>query len=324
MKHNWILPVLAGLLGVFAIGYAIHNQRAEPALPPPVPPPSSPFGHTVAGAGMVEASTEASGTGNISVGSQLAGVVTKVAVRINQEVKEGDLLFELDPRITEATLKVHEVNVKVNEALVNAAEAVRKTNQDQWDRDKRLDKYSLADQDRVAHYQLMLNSEAQLAVAKANLDLAKAQVAQDRTTLAVLKVQAPVSGTILQVNVRPGEYVSTFAGQTLILMGNIQPMHVRVNVDEEDLPRLKLAVPAHAKVRGDARQEVVPLRFVRVEPYVVPKASLTGANTERVDTRVVQLIYAVERDPKRTTQPPVLVGQLLDVFIDTRDEASGK
>ena len=75
--------------------------------------------------------------------------------------------------------------------------------------------------------------------------------------------------------------------QSLILMGNLQPLHVRVNVDEEDLPRLKLYAPARAKIRGDARQEEVPLSFFRLEPYVVPKTSLTGVNTERVDTRVV-------------------------------------
>ena len=73
----------------------------------------------------------------------------------------------------------------------------------------------------------------------------------------------------------------------MILMGNLQPLHVRVNVDEEDLPRLKLYAPARAKIRGDARQEEVPLSFFRLEPYVVPKTSLTGVNTERVDTRVV-------------------------------------
>jgi HlyD family secretion protein len=52
------------------------------------------------------------------------------------------------------------------------------------------------------------------------------------------------------------------------------------------------------------------LRFVRVEPYVVPKKSLTGENTERVDTRVLQVIYAVENP-----DPPLYVGQQLDVFI---------
>jgi hypothetical protein len=63
-------------------------------------------------------------------------------------------------------------------------------------------------------------------------------------------------------------------------------------------------------VRGNAALKT-SLRFVRIEPFVVPKRSLTGDSTERVDTRVLQVIYRVERDDL-----PLFVGQQLDVFID--------
>ena len=158
-------------------------------------------------------------------------------------------------------------------------------------------------------------------IAAANVAQARAQVEQAKTILDLLRVRAPVDGTILQVNVRPGEYVSTFSGQSLILMGNLQPLHVRVNVDEEDLPRLKLYAPARAKIRGDPSQQEVPLSFVRLEPYVLPKTSLTGVNTERVDTRVVQLIYAVDPENPLVLDSKILVGQLMDVFIDSSPSA---
>jgi hypothetical protein len=101
-------------------------------------------------------------------------------------------------------------------------------------------------------------------------------------------------------------------------MGNLHPLHVRVNVDEEDVPRLRLHAPARGKVRGDLSQEEIPLTFVRLEPYVVPKTSLTGQNTERVDTRVAQVIYALDPQNHLVRENKVLVGQLVDVFIDTR------
>ena len=53
------------------------------------------------------------------------------------------------------------------------------------------------------------------------------------------------------------------------------------------------------------------VQFVRIEPYVIPKVSLTGASTERVDTRVLQVIYKLDR-PK---DQPLYVGQQVDVFI---------
>jgi multidrug resistance efflux pump len=138
------------------------------------------------------------------------------------------------------------------------------------------------------------------------------------TQLALLEIRAPVTGTILQINVRPGESISASPGQSLIVMGNLDPYHVRVSIDEEDIPRLKLNAPARGKLRGDLQQREVPMRFVRIEPYVIPKTSLTGANTERVDTRVMQLIYAVDPANPLVQEKKVLVGQLLDVFIDVK------
>jgi RND family efflux transporter MFP subunit len=324
MIRKYVLPLLAAGMLIFAVAHALYTQRTEPDTSPPVPPPLSPFGDTVAGAGMVEPSTEASGTSNIAIGSQLAGAVTKVAVSVGQDVKAGDLLFELDPRQTEADLKVREANLLVSQAQLAAADATFRTLQDQWERDKKLDRATLPDESRIAHYEAMRNSEAQVNLAQSNVALARAQVEQNRTTLALLKVQAPVDGTILQVNVRPGEYVSTFGGQSLILLGNLRPLHVRVNVDEEDLPRLRLHAPARAKLRGDTRQEEIPLTYVRLEPYVVPKTSLTGTNTERVDTRVVQVIYAIDPTNHLVQEKKILVGQLVDVYIDTRPTSQPK
>ncbi|MBN9120159.1 MAG: efflux RND transporter periplasmic adaptor subunit [Planctomycetes bacterium] len=316
---KYVLPLIALGMLIFSVAHALSVQRPEPRTPPPVSPPQSPFGDTVAGAGMVEPSTEASGTGNIAVGSQLAGTVTRVAVRVGQEVRAGDPLFELDARLTEAELKVREATVAVTEAQVRVAEANLKAALDTYERAKQTRAGGASsEQDYVTAEQAHESGRAQLAQARANVQQARAQVAQSLTQLQILKIRAPVDGTVIQVNVRPGEYVATVAGQSLVLMGNLRPLHVRVNVDEEDLPRLKLAAPARAKIRGDLAQTEVPLTFVRLEPFIVPKTSLTGVNTERVDTRVVQVIFAVDPENPLVQQKKVLVGQLVDVFIDAR------
>jgi hypothetical protein len=83
-----------------------------------------------------------------------------------------------------------------------------------------------------------------------------------------------------------------------------------VDVDEHEAWRVREGATAVGHVRGNAAIET-PLRFVRFEPFVVPKQSLTGDSTERVDTRVLQVIYRVDRD-----NAPLFVGQQLDVFID--------
>jgi HlyD family secretion protein len=66
-----------------------------------------------------------------------------------------------------------------------------------------------------------------------------------------------------------------------------------------------------AYLRGN-RDIGADLTFYRIEPYVIPKKSLTGDSTERVDTRVLQVLYTFEPGEK-----PIYVGQQMDVFIET-------
>ncbi len=173
---------------------------------------------------------------------------------------------------------------------------------------------------KVAHARaaLALFSEsgggASIAVGRAVVEQAKAAVSLAQRDLELRTVRAPIDGTVLQVNVRPGEYAQAGgSGQPLIVMGALDPLYLRVDVDEADIPRWRPGAPATASVRGDA-QHPMRLVFVRQEPLVVPKRALSGLGTERVDTRVMQVIYQIE-----TAGASVLPGQQLDVFI----EASG-
>ena len=133
---------------------------------------------------------------------------------------------------------------------------------------------------------------------------------QTQTELDRLVIRALVDGEVLQVNVRPGEFVGAPPSQALVVLGNVTQLHVRVDIDEYDIPRFVADAPARATLKGQP-DDSFPLKFVRIEPYVVPKKSLTGDNTERVDTRVLQVIYAIDTGGKR-----LFVGQQLDVFID--------
>ena len=152
---------------------------------------------------------------------------------------------------------------------------------------------------------------ASIAVELAAIEQARAAVKLAETDLELRTVRAPDDGTVLQVNLRPGEFAQAGAlSQALMVLGRTDPMHVRIDIDEADIPRYRQGAPATASVRGEAHRRM-KLTFVRIEPLVVPKRSLSGYATERVDTRVMQVIYAIE--PDRLT---VLAGQQLDVFIE--------
>lgn len=153
---------------------------------------------------------------------------------------------------------------------------------------------------------------ATLAVDEAAVEQARRMLETAEIDLALLTVRAPIDATVLQVNVRPGEYA--FAGTVLtplIILGNLDPLYVRVDIDEGDVARFSPAAPAYATLRGQPNERM-QLKFVRVEPIVVPKRSLTGVAGERVDTRVLRVIYALPSDAGQAFS-----GQQVDVFIES-------
>jgi multidrug efflux pump subunit AcrA (membrane-fusion protein) len=354
MIRKYGLPLGAALMLFFAVYQVVLAQQKPPKLQPPVPPARAPFGNGVAGAGLVEAQTE-----NISVGTNLPGIVTKVLVKVGQKVKEGDALFMVDDRALKADRLVKQQSLDSAQAqleklrqlprkeevpaLEAKVEEMRANLADQQDQLKRArllyTRGATGDEERVrremgtasAREQLR-KAEADLAltnagawkpdlrIAEVSVGLAEAQLKQTETDLERLTVRALVDGEVLQVNVRPGEYVATQAGQALIVLGSVTQLHVRVDVDEHDIPRLPKDLekaPARAMLRGEPGEQFA-LRFVHVEPYVIPKKSLTGDNTERVDTRVLQVIYRLEPGQRR-----VYVGQQLDVYVEGAQHSPG-
>lgn len=150
-----------------------------------------------------------------------------------------------------------------------------------------------------------------VATQRAQVAQLRAQLGQAETTLARLTVRAPITGTVLQVKVRVGEFAQAGAlAQPLMTMGDVDRLHVRVDIDESEAPRFVSGSPARISVRGRASQSVIA-EFVRVEPVMTAKRSLSGDVTERVDTRVLQVLYRL--DPAVL---PAQIGQLVDVFIE--------
>lgn len=353
---KFVLPLLAAVMLGFSVVQVVRTQQTPAAPPPPIEPPRTPFGHTVAGAGIVEAETE-----NISVGSALSGIVLEVYVpveRVGKIVEPGEPLFLVDNRSLKAQLEYQKANLASaeaqlrrlemqprpeelppSEAKVGAAKSNLQMQLDLAERNRQLmGSRSVSQEDyqqkmlatKMARYQYLQAEaehtllkagawEADKAVARAAVEMAKAQIQQTQTELGRALVRAPVRGKILQVNVRPGEYVGAPPSQALVVLGSVARLHVRVDVDEHDIPRaypfFRPGVPAYASPHGDPAHKI-PLRFVRVEPYVVPKKSLTGDNTERVDTRVLQVIYQLEG-----SDTGLYVGMQVDAFLNTDPKA---
>jgi multidrug resistance efflux pump len=343
--RKYIIPLVAVAGVLFAFWTVLQSAKPISPAKPISEPARSPYSTKISGSGIVEASTR-----NIAIGSPIAGIVTRVFVSVGSKVKAGDPLFILDDRKQQADLSVRQAALaEVRTRLKRLEEAPRKEElPPAFERVKEAEAIledlrfqlrimeGIADKRAVSVEELnrrrysVQAAEARLARARADLRLlqagswkedlkvaradvakAEAEVNAARVEIDRLMLRAPVAGEILQVNIRPGEFAqSGVAAHPLLLLGNLDKLHVRVDIDENDAWRFNPKAKATAFVRGQPKFQTA-LTFEYVEPYVIPKRSLTGDSTERVDTRVIQVIYSFERGIL-----PVYPGQQMDVFIE--------
>jgi len=345
------IPVIAAIAFVFAVGAVLAMKPVRHPEPPPSAPPATKFESSVGAVGLVEANTE-----NIDVGCAVSGMVTQLFVKAGDRVRTGQKLFSLDDRDLEAELRLKKMTLenvraqlaklkaeprpeelppleaKVTEAQALVADAevqVQLIESVTDSRAVRKEDVLRRRQNYEAAKARLAQAEKDLALTKAgawapDLEIARTQVAQaeaavhqDEVNIERLTTRAPIEGTILQNKVRLGQYAQCGPlNEPLMILGSVTPFHVRVDVDEHDSWRVRGGAAAVGSPRGNGSLKI-PLEFVRFEPYVIPKKSLTGDSTERVDTRVLEVIYRV-----KDQNAPLNVGQQMDVYIEAPKTAS--
>lgn len=350
---RYIVPIVAILSLTLAVAWALASKPVHKPTVPPSPPPESTSENTVAAVGLVEPASE-----NIELSCSVSGMVTGLYVKAGDQVKKGQRLFTVDDRDVASQLGVKRAalalaqarlekleqapraeeippaEAKVDEAKTQLADAEvqvklihsvsdRRAVREEDVKRRELNYEAAKARLKQAEKDLALLKagtwKPDLRIARAEVEQAAAEVRQLETELARLTMVAPVDGTILQNKVRLGQYAQCGPlAEPLMIFGGGTELHVRTDVDESDAWRVPAGAQAVAYLRGNS-QVHFPLEFVRFEPYVIPKKSLTGDAAERVDTRVLQVIYRF-RDPKAS----VFDGQQVDVYIANARPVNGK
>ena len=256
-----------------------------------------------------------------------------------QQKSQAEAAFAL---LQELKAQPRPENLKVAEAQVEAASANLKNAQDQFD--KQMKSYEL-DPKSVSRDALDNVGNA-LKMAKANLEVTQKQYeltkagawiydinnqerqynalskayAASNALLSKYTVKAPADGVALSITAAAGSYVSpqgtydTYSqgAAPIIVMGAPQGyLGVRVYVDEILVHRLPDASHMHATMFIRGTSISATLEFVRVQPYVSPKIELSNQRAERVDVRVLPVIFKFEQTKKLNLYP----GQLVDVYV---------
>jgi HlyD family secretion protein len=233
-------------------------------------------------------------------------------------------------------------NLEIAKAQVELATANLKTGQDQLEKQRK--SYELYP--KSVSKSDMDNAENAVKVARASLEVAQKQYEltkagawvydirnqenqynaskkayiSSNALLAKYVIKAPSDGVILSINAAVGSYISTQGtydtysqgSKPVLVMGDPQNyMGVRCYIDEILIQKLPQSSEMKAEmfIRGtDVR---IPLQYIRVQPYVSPKVQLSSQRTERVDVRVLPVIFRFEKPGNANVYP----GQLVDVYI---------
>ena len=303
----WLLILTAVAGAAASVRLVLTSRKTIPAAVPLSEPPRAPFPKSIGGRGLVESVNE-----NVRIAAAVPALVAKVNVKVGDTVKAGDVLVEQDTRDAAALVTSQEAELAALQTQLDEAGVSLADKRDQWERTQKLIATGVASEDEKQRKLFaMRTSEAQSASMKSRIVGAQAQLSRAKVQLDLLTIRAPRDGRILQVNTRAGEYAAPTSAEPILILGQTEELQLRTDIDEDNASRVLPGMAAKAYIKG-RRDVEIPLRFVRIEPYIVPKKSLTGESVERVDTRVLQIIYRFDR-PKIAG---IYVGQQMDVFLD--------
>lgn len=254
------------LLLAAAAGYYFWQQSQQRnAAPSYVTEPASKGDLTL----TVTANGTLQPTRSVSIGSELSGTVLRVLVDVNDRIKKGQVLVELDTaKLNDQVLRSKAALASAQAQLAQAVATVKesKASLARLEEVARLSGGKVPsktelDSARAAHERAV----AAEASARANVDAARASLATDETNRSKASIRSPTDGVVLTRSVDPGNAVAaSLQAVTLFTVAeDLRQMRLQVNVDEADVGRVKVGQPASFTVSAFPSRRF-PAKITRV------------------------------------------------------------
>jgi len=299
----------------------------------------------ICAAGKVEPVSE-----EIKIASQLSGVLREVPVEEGQHLQKGQPIAILDnadyaARVAAARATVavrqseldrvvngareqerHEASAAVEEAKAvladTRAEMLRRQSlfqtgdisRSDWERAQREYQVAEARVNQATEHHAFLDAPArddERAKAAANLELARAQLAESEALLAKTIVRAPFEGAVLKRFRKAGEVVSDKGDTPIVSFGDDSRLRVRVDVDETDVAKVRMGDRAYFTAQAFGDQKFWG-HVVRIGRQLGKKNVETDDPAEKVDTKILETLVDLDG------HPPLPSGLRMDSFLLTK------
>ncbi|MHA6576630.1 efflux RND transporter periplasmic adaptor subunit [Pseudomonas yamanorum] len=260
--------------------------------------------------GDIESSVTALGTLQprryVDVGAQASGQIQKIHVEAGDEVKEGQLLVEIDPSTQKAKLDASRYAIENLQAQLQEQRAQHELARQKYQRQQRLVTSNATREEDVQ------TAKAELSATQARVDMFQAQIRQaqaslrsDEAELGYTRIYAPMSGTVVAVDARVGQTLNAQQQTPLIMrIAKLSPMTVWAEVSEADIGHVKPGMSAYfTTLSGGARRWTSTVRqILPIPPKPLNETSQGGgspaSSSKSGSGRVV--LYTVLLDVENT------------------------
>ena len=273
---------------------------------------------TVSATGKIQPEIE------VKISSEVSGEIIALNVKEGQVVKKGDLLVKINPDLYTSSYNRTISNLSGTKAGLNQSEASYKEAKANYDRNKSLyDKgiISRADWDKaIASFEV---AKANKQNAYYNVQSASATVLEAKDNLGRTTIYAPADGTISVLNVELGERVlgtQQMAGTEILRVANLNNMEVEVDVNENDIVKIKVGDKANVEVDAYLKKQ-----FKGVVTSISNSASSTSADQVtnfKVKVRILKESYQDLLEGKPSTYSPFRPGMTATVDIITNTKSN--
>lgn len=216
----------------------------------------------------------------VDVGAQVSGQLQVLHVEVGSEVKEGDLLAEIDATVYLAKVDATRAQLRNQRAQLVDNQAQLKLAEINFKRQKNLQKEDATTQESVEV------AEASLLSAKAQIDALQAQIEQiesslraEEANLEFARIYAPMAGTVVSITARQGQTLNTNqSAPTLMQIADLSTMTVQAQVSEADIGKLKDDMSVYfTTLGGEGRRWYSKLDRIEPTPTVLNNVVLYNA-----------------------------------------------
>lgn len=269
----------------------------------------------------------------VDVGAQVSGQIQVIHVDVGDQVKKGDLLVEIDPRVQQQKVDQSRSQLAAMQAQLLDRQATLRLRRAEAARQTRLraeganslEEYDTAIAAAASAQAAAKSQEAQIAQARS-------QLTADETTLGYSRVIAPMDGTVVSLPVKQGQTINASQqAPTILRIADLSTMTVTTQVSEADVSRLRVGMPAYFTTLGDPNtRHEGSLRQILPTPEIQNNVVLFNvlfdvANPDRsLMTQMTAQVFFVVASARNVLTVPVSALQMPQTLGRRTGQGSGR